>query len=286
MLNRQRILIVMLREAKRPVSKLELTKWAFVARMETSIGENASFYDFVPYHYGPYSFSLARELGTLADQGYVSESNNEWLLGSVADAGTLPASTHREARQIVARFAGRSTDRLIDYVYESYPIFTVNSRRKQLAQRAVATPAVYTAGYEGLQVDGFLNLLVQNGIRRLIDVRNNPVARRFGFHKSTLTRLCNLLEIEYVHEPDLGIASSERQSLDTVADYSVLFDRYERTTLPARGAEIERVVALIKELPSVLVCMEADPCMCHRTRLAAIVEKQTGLPIVHLKAER
>ncbi|MBL9080597.1 MAG: DUF488 domain-containing protein [Planctomycetales bacterium] len=278
-------MIAMLREANRPVSKLELTKWAFVARMETSIGENASFYDFVPYHYGPYSFSLARELGTLADQGYVSESNNEWQLGSVTDEGTLPAGTHREARQVVARFVGRSTERLIDYVYDSYPIYTVNSRRKQLAKRPVAKPAVYTAGYEGLQVDGFLNLLVQNGIRRLIDVRNNPVARRFGFHKSTLTRLCNSLDIEYVHEPELGISSNERQSLNSAADYSTLFRRYEQATLPTRGTEIERVTELMQEKASVLVCMEADPCMCHRTRLAAVVEKKAGLPVVHLKAE-
>lgn len=285
MLNRQRILIAMLREAERPVTKIELTKWAFVARLETSIGENTSFYDFVPYHYGPYSFSLAREMGALVDLGYVSEVDNAWKLGSVADNQALPAKTHRDARHVVARFVAHAPDRLMDYVYDSYPQFTVNSRRKKLAQRPVAPPAVYTAGYEGLQIDGFLNLLVQNGICRLIDVRNNPVARRFGFHKSTLLRLCGSLDIEYVHEPDLGIASSERQSLGSAADYSVLFDRYERRTLPARGAEIDRVSTLICDRPSVLVCMESDPCMCHRTRLAASVHKKTGLPIVHLRAE-
>lgn len=286
MLNRQRILIAMLREAKRPVTKIELTKWAFVARLETSIGENSSFYDFVPYLYGPYSFSLAREMGSLVDLGYVSEDESGWRLGAVVDSESLPVKTGRDARQVVARFAGHKPDRVIDYVYEAYPQFIVNSRRKQLAKRPTATPAVYTAGYERLQIDGFLNLLVQNGIRRLIDVRNNPVARRFGFHKSTLLRLCSSLEIEYVHEPDLGIVSSERKELDSQADYLTLFDRYERVTLPARGSEIDRVASLIRERPSVLVCMEADPCMCHRTRLAASVRERTGLPIVHLRAER
>ena len=137
MLSRQRILIAMLREAERPVSKLELTKWAFVARMETSIGEIPSFYDFVPYHYGPYSFGLAREVGALVDQGYFSETNTTWGLGKVIDDGVLPANVRREVKQAVARFSRYSTNRLIDYVYGSYPDFTVNSRRKQLAKRRV-----------------------------------------------------------------------------------------------------------------------------------------------------
>src|SRR4051812_11505621 len=97
MLIRQRILLAMLREAERPVSKIERTKWAFVARMESSMGRASSFYDFVPFHYGPYSFSLAREVDGLVDRNYAVASEDHWQLGTVVDDRALPAATQREA---------------------------------------------------------------------------------------------------------------------------------------------------------------------------------------------
>ena len=38
-------------------------------------------------------------------------------------------------------------------------------------------------------VNALLDLLLRKGIRRLVDVRCNPVARRYGYHKATLCRL-------------------------------------------------------------------------------------------------
>lgn len=284
MLNRQKVLMEMLHRARRPVSRLELTKWAFVLRQETGTNGGPSFYDFVPYHYGPYSFALVREVETLIAEGYINESDNAWKLGRTpCNRDTLPAAVSRDIDRVVRRLSLKPINELMNYVYRSYPAFTVNSKRERLAPRPSAEPMVYTAGYEGLQVDGFLNLLVQSGISRLVDVRRNPVARRYGFHKSTLNRLCGLIGICYEHVPELGIASDQRQSLESPADYSMLFESYERNTLTSENVAVERVARLIVESPSVLVCMEADPCFCHRSRLASEVAERTGLPVVHLE---
>jgi uncharacterized protein (DUF488 family) len=99
-------------------------------------------------------------------------------------------------------------------------------------------------------------------------------------------RLCGKLDIEYVHIPELGIASEERRALGSDAAYEVLFNRYERTTLVDRRDLIERVASLVQEKPSVLVCMESDPSKCHRARLAVPVSDCIGLPIVHLRPEQ
>jgi uncharacterized protein (DUF488 family) len=115
---------------------------------------------------------------------------------------------------------------------------------------------VFTAGYEGLSIDGFLNLLIVSGIRRLIDIRNHPIARRYGFHKSTLQRLTDRLEIDYVHFPELGIRSEDRQGLVDQEAYDTLFDKYEKTVLQNERQAIRQVGRLVTELPSVLVCME------------------------------
>jgi uncharacterized protein (DUF488 family) len=244
-----------------------------------------AFYDFVPYLYGPFSFALYQEAEKLVAQNYLhDDGENHWSLNSevAASAGSPGRDVERDAMRLVSRFGKKDTTSLVDYVYERYPAFTVNSKRRKLSVRPEAKPAVFTAGYEGLSIDGFLNLLIVSGIKRLIDVRNNPIARRYGFHKSTLQRLTDRLEIDYVHLPELGIRSEDRQSLVDQDDYDTLFDRYEKTILKDERESIQQVGRLVTELPSVLVCMESEPKCCHRSRLAAAVSKEIKLPIRHL----
>lgn len=285
MLQRQRVLLHILKRADKSVTHIELTKWCFLLRHEMPSQGGASFFDFVPYQYGPFSFSMYQELDKLATQSYIEAPDDKSVelttLGN--SAATVPPDVAQDIDSIVDRFRNASTNRLLDYVYKRFPQYTVNSVRKQMAPRPEATPNVYTAGYEKCSIDRFLSLLVSNGIRRLIDVRMNPIARRYGFHKSTLKRLCSKLDIDYRHIPELGIHSSQRQNLATEEDYENLFEDYQRTTLKKEQAAIGSVVAMVEELPSVLVCMEADPCFCHRLRLANVVAQRSGLEVVNLR---
>ncbi len=286
MLNRQRVLVNLLQQAGRPVSKIDLMKWCFLLRSEMPSQGGAAFYHFLPYHYGPFSFCLYREINQLVYDGVVEAPDaRSWqVCGKPCNAvGSVPNAVKQDIAHILRRFVAKPTSHLVDYVYEQYPWFTVNSRRKQNAARPVAALAVYTAGYEGQQVDAFLNMLMRNGIQQLLDVRNNPVSRRYGFHKTTLRRLCKSLRIEYVHRPDLGILSALRQGLKTPADYESLFGKYEAEILRNNVAAVEQVAHLVRAKPSVLVCMESDPQVCHRTRLARLISEKTGLPVRHLE---
>lgn len=283
MLNRQRVILELLRIADRPVTRLELTKWSFLIRHETESSGGSAFYDFLPYRFGPFSFSLYQELDKLVATSYVVDDKKSVRLSSTAlSLPPLTQGVRADIQRIVRRIEKFSASRLIDYVYSNYPSYTCNSELKQLTKRPIASLKVYTAGYEGRSVDSFLNLLVQSGITRLVDVRMNPIARRYGFHRSTLDRLCGNLGIDYRHIPSLGIRSEKRQSLETSEDYAELFDDYEKTTLSSESDSIESVRMLISERPSVLVCMEADPECCHRTRLAKEVSRRSQLPIEHL----
>ena len=283
MLNRQRVLLDFLRAANRPVHRTELTKWAFLLRHEYASSGGSAFYDFVPYKLGPFSFSLYQEIDKLAGQSYVDAGDNKsWTYRGEVAHKPADAGVHRDVARIVKRFGDWSLDRLLRYVYSEHPEYTVNSEREQLATRTEADLAVFTAGYEGESVDAFLNKLVVAGIRQLIDVRKNPIARRYGFHRSTLTRLSGNLGIDYVHVPDLGIASSLRQNLDTMADRESLFDDYERTTLAENSETLDRVADLMLSQPSVLVCMEAEAVCCHRSRVAERIAKRTSLEVVNL----
>jgi len=284
-LNRQKAILCILKKAGRAVHRLELTKWCFLLSREMPSKGGASFYQFVPYHYGPFSFCLYREADTMVAEQYLEEFDNKtWALAGRSPTPTrnLSRSITKDISNLVERFKNKSLQELIDYTYTRYPFFTVNSRQGRRMARPVAPLAVYTAGYEGLLIDGFLNMLVQRGISRLIDVRNNPVSRRYGFHKTTLTRLCRSLDIDYVHVPELGINSQYRRNLRTLDDYQAIFTKYKVVTLKVEFNAIDKVTKLVKDKPSVLVCMEADPAYCHRTLLAKHIADKTSLPVKHL----
>lgn len=289
MLNRQKCLLFMVERAGRPVTHLELTKWAFLLAHEMPSHGGTTFYDFLPYKYGPFSFALFHEADDLVRNGYLrntkAEGREAWARVDDVDAGTggISNSLRADAARVVERFVSRTPEELIDYVYDEFPWYTINSNIRKLSKRPLAKCAVYTVGYEQWSIDQLLNTLMHRGITRIIDVRQNPIARRYGFHKSTLIRLTSRVAVEYVHFPELGIPSEMRQNLCSAEDYTLLFDEYTTSVLPRRRDAVAKVSHLVSEKPSVLLCMEADPAMCHRTRLANVVSSKTDLPVQDIR---
>ncbi len=278
----------MLECAGRPVLRLELVKWSFLLAHETPSGGGKSFYQFVPYQHGPFSFCLYREVEALTRDGYVLDAHvgrrEAWQTGrdSAQPPGVLPMGLRREISATVDRLRQTPVDRLLDDVYERYSWFTVNSAKRKLQRRPIAAPAVFTVGYSSWMVDGFLNLLLRAGVQRLLDVRRNPVSRQYGFHGSTLRRLCEKLQIEYVPFPELGIPSQLRQNLQAPEDYKTLFACYERDILRRETSVLRNIAALMTEKPSALMCTERDPSQCHRSRIAKAISEETALSIRHL----
>lgn len=293
MLLRQKVLVAMLRETRNRASRVQLMKWAFLLSVETpSRGRNAC-YQFVPYHYGPHSFSLYHEIDALVRHGIIEntdEHSNHWRLADVADdiAVSLPSPVKTDLYYVMNRYGTMNGKQLIDIIYEKYPWYTINckdtSKRRQ--KRPSADIAIYTVGYERLSVDDFLDRLLKNGIRCIIDVRNNPVSMRYGYHKSTLSRLCTSLRIDYLHFPELGVPGQDRIELITKDDYDRLFTRYRQTTLKDRIEAIKNVAEIIETHPSALMCMEADPAYCHRHLLAQTLSNMIDLPVIHLEWPR
>ncbi len=288
MFNRQRIIAYMIWEAGREVSRLELVKWAFLLSESTPSKGGSAFYQFVPYKHGPFSFTLYRELMKLESNGIISSKNDFLSIANKDDNaynGYIPEGIKRDVDYILNKFESISLRRLMDHTYDNYPWYTINSEIKKLINRPVGSIAIYTIGYEGLQVDGFLNILLRNGIQCIIDVRKNPIARRYGFHESTLCKICGYLNIKYISCKTLGIDSEKRRDLKSLRDYRALFRRYEIDIENHFEEILLRISGIMKNMPSVLVCMELDPEYCHRTIIAKSVRRETKLPIIHLRTE-
>src|SRR5690606_40792860 len=70
----------------------------------------------------------------------------------------------------------------------------------------------------GISLEEYLLRLLKNDIKVLVDVRNNPLSMKFGFSKGQLRKFCDNLGIKYVHIPEVGIRSEQRQELKSQAE--------------------------------------------------------------------
>ena len=286
MLSRQRAILRLIQNEGGSINRLRLVKLAFLLSRETE-APRTGIYEFVPYKRGPFSFTLYHDLRTLQRDGWVTEGKHEIATAETPDLEA--AFLDKEFLAMIDRVSqakrGVATPALVDDIYRTFPWFTLNSQtiRKRAVVRPAVSSEVYTVGYEGITVDGLLDLLLRKGMRRLVDVRSNPIARRYGFHKETLRRLCADVEIEYTHLGSLGVPSAWRADLCDEASYARLFDRYEKEILPTQTAAVHKAAELILEMPSALMCMEAEHHRCHRSRLAVDIAHRTALPVKELR---
>jgi uncharacterized protein (DUF488 family) len=136
---------------------------------------------------------------------------------------------------------------------------------------------LYTIGYEGISLESYINKLIKHDIKVLIDVRNNPLSQKYGFSKSQLQSVCNGSNIDYMHFPDVGIQSQQRQELITQKDYDVLFDKYKQETLSKTLTTQQKILDLLVEKQRIaLTCFEANICQCHRKHLGEAIMKLPG----------
>jgi len=265
----------------------------FLLRHETQAGEQTAFYDFVPYKYGPFSFTLYHELGSLETSGHVSLDSasislSSELRGEVrVNTASLPSSLKSAVVSVVERYGSMDRDALLRDVYSKYPWFAVNSELDGvLAGAGMELPqaplAVYTVGYEGKSVDVFFDGLLREGIACIADVRKTPVSRKYGFARSRLEETAGRLGMEYRHFPCLGVPREYRKDLGSCESYQRLWDVYDRVVLVEQSEAVDQLSERVKVTPTAIMCMEADPMCCHRSRLAAEVGRRTKMEVVSL----
>jgi uncharacterized protein (DUF488 family) len=166
-------------------------------------------------------------------------------------------------------------------------VLTDSESRKLVAKARPpkSQPGLVTVGYEGRSLEAYLNVLLRNSVTLLCDVRRNPISRKYGFSKKTLSHACEGVGIQYEHLPELGIDSEERRDLNTQADYDALFAEYERKSLPRQTESLAKIRGWVKAGERVaLTCFERLPEQCHRHCVAEALERDAGkgLAAIHL----
>lgn len=288
---RQRFILTLLEMAGGKLSKMDLQKLLFLANQEADF----DYFDFVPYHYGCYSFQAQSDVELMASWGWLHETEKGVQLKFKAGA-CLGSDKLRELGIFFSRYRSLRGTKLLAYVYERYPYYAIRSRivNEVLSQSSLnrvkkEKPAftrtntmLYTIGYEGLSFESYANQLIQNDVRLLCDVRKNPLSRKFGFSKGTLSQLLPKLDIAYLHIPELGIDSDLRQQLETKDDYNKLFADY-RKQLPERMDSLTKLERLLEQYKRIaLTCFEKEHTSCHRHCVSEYLEKERRLEVCHL----
>lgn len=144
---------------------------------------------------------------------------------------------------------------------------------------------LYTIGYEGLSLDGFVGLLNSHGISLVADVRKTPSSRKKGFSKRGLGSCLAGYGIGYMSFRELGTSKELRDRLKATGDYGEFFDRYE-ADLACQDEPLDAIVELVRSGEKVaLLCFEADAHKCHRRVVAREIRRKdgNGLTIKHIR---
>lgn len=284
MFYRRKIILSLLQLYNNQLDKISLQKLLFLFTRQ----QQKPVYDFVPYRYGCYSFSLYADLNAMVGKEWLQESEKMYTyIGQTDYLTSLEKSDLVLLKEIREQYGKMNAQALMKHTYLNFPYWATHSLKakeilspeqliKVQASRHQGTQTIlFTIGYEGISLEEYLNRLVRNDVKVLVDVRRNPLSMKFGFSKNQLKRFCSNLGIEYVHIPEVGIQSEQRQELNNQSDYDKLFAFYRQHSLSRTGAFQDQIMnLLIQQKRIALTCFEANICQCHRKHLAEALEKR------------
>lgn len=141
---------------------------------------------------------------------------------------------------------------------------------------------IYTVGYEGTDIERFVQTLKLVGVEQLVDVRAVPISRKKGFSKNGLRERVEAEGIRYIHLSALGDPKPGRDAA-RAGRYDQFRKIYAKHISEPAAQDCLKVLAtLIVDAPTCLMCFERDPTECHRSIVASKLKSSDTL---HLYAD-
>lgn len=144
-------------------------------------------------------------------------------------------------------------------------------------------PTLATIGYEGANVESFLEALRAARVELLVDVRAVASSRRPGFAKSRLAANLEAAGIGYLHLRALGTPADGR-----AAARAKRHDEMRRIFLAHLGStaaqdELATLADIVRGgRRACILCFEADPAHCHRSIVADALQPLVTVHVDHL----
>lgn len=144
---------------------------------------------------------------------------------------------------------------------------------------------VFTIGFTQKRAEQFFELLRQNDVQRLVDIRLKPGGQLSGFAKQEdlpyfLKKLAN--NCQYVHFPELAPTKEILDEYRLNSDWDQYAIRFE-ALMDERKIPTILDRADFETTRSCLLCSESTPEHCHRRLVAErIASHWANVEIVHL----
>lgn len=144
-------------------------------------------------------------------------------------------------------------------------------------------PSLLTIGHSTRGIDELVDLLRENGVGLLVDIRRYPVSRRYPhFTGPALAASLAGAAIAYRHEAGLGGHREPRPGSPNTALRAAAFRGYaDHMATSAFREALARLEAEAASRRTAFMCAEADPRRCHRQLVAdALVARR--VPVLHI----
>lgn len=140
---------------------------------------------------------------------------------------------------------------------------------------------VFTIGHSTRTFDELVDLLRENGVERLADIRRYPGSRRLPhFSKESLETGLPEAGIAYEHFVKLGGRRKPSPDSENGGLRNEQFRAYaDHMSSPEFRAELDRLLA--SPLVTAVMCAEAVPWRCHRNLLSDELLRR-GVEVVHI----
>ena len=132
-------------------------------------------------------------------------------------------------------------------------------------------PTIWTIGHSNRSINVFLDLLRENEIQVLVDVRSFPTSKIEHFKREQMEKWLPEHGIEYVW---LGKELGGYRKGG--------YKRHMRTKLFREG--IKKLLEIASQKRTCIMCMEPNPKYCHRRFIAAHLERK-GVKVTHIIAK-
>ena len=141
---------------------------------------------------------------------------------------------------------------------------------------------LFTIGYEGSDIDSFIDTLGRAKVTHVIDIRDLPASRRRDFSKNILRQHLFDADISYSHFKALGDPKPGREAMRSGKVELFLSIFSEHMDKPEAQDALDQVGNIANEEVCALLCFERDPKHCHRTIVAKELEQRAHLKTWHL----
>ncbi len=259
-------------------SRLKVFKIVFLLSRKLLNRKN-NFYNFVPYKYGPYSFEMDKDLRAFNNNGWIKMQDKLISINKdIIRRFSFETEFEKEVYETTDKYKSIDEENLLDFIYKGYPYYSQNSLlvKQHKVERQSAEISIYTIGYQNLSIDMFINVLIEKGIKTVLDVRNKPLSYKYGFNYYWLNKYLPWFNIKYIGIPELGIEEKYRK----IFSQEQLWKHYMES-LEGKKDYLDRACDIIKEQPTVLMCFEMNPEDCHRLRLAKKIKEIIDLPVIN-----